>query len=269
MITQKKIAVANWKTNPKTPEEASKLFKALSKKATAVKGVETVICAPTLYSNIFLKEKRNPKIRFGAQNVFHKAEGSATGEVSVAMLKASKISHVIVGHSERRALGETDALVAQKASILVNQGCTPIVCIGEAVHDPEGNYLTFLANQITSSLSLVPKTQLLDVVIAYEPIWAIGASQAMSGHDIHGTTLYIRKVLRDLYNQTIADGLPILYGGAVNSGNIKEIVEEGNIDGVLVGRDSLNPESFGDILTVLAQKSGGRSVTKSTSKIGA
>jgi len=253
MSKRKKIVIGNWKNNPQTPEEAKKIFKGIMKKATLLSGVETVVCPPTLYTGLFSKEKFGAKFRLGAQNVFHKTEGACTGEITAAMLKAAKVSHVIIGHSERRALGETDAIVAQKAAVLLREGFKPIICIGEAIHDSEGEYLRFLENQITSSMALIQNNNMLDVIIAYEPIWTIGAEQAMTGNDIYQTTLYIRKILRDVYNQTISDAMTIVYGGSVNPSNIQDIMTQGNVDGVLVGRDSLSPENFTNILTVVSK----------------
>jgi len=253
MNKRKKIVIGNWKNNPQTSEEAKKIFKGVVKKALAISGVETVIAPPTLFTNLFSKEKFSAKVRLGAQNVFHKTEGACTGEITAGMLKHAKVSHVIIGHSERRALGETDAVVAQKAAVLLREGFKPIICIGEPTHDPEGEYLRFLENQITSSLALIQNNDMLDIIIAYEPIWTIGATEAMTGNDIYQTTLYIRKILHGIYNQTIADAMTIVYGGSVNTSNIEDIMVKGNVDGVLVGRDSLIPDNFGDILTTVSK----------------
>lgn len=253
MSKRKKIVIGNWKNNPATPEEAKKIFKGVVKRAVAVSGVETVICPPTLYTGLFSKEKFGAKVRLGAQNVFHKNEGACTGEITARMLESAHVSHVIIGHSERRALGETDAVIAQKAAVLLREGFKPIICIGEPTHDPEGEYLRFLENQITSSMALIQNNDMLDVVIAYEPIWTIGATEAMTGNDIYQTTLYIRKILRDVYNQTISEAMTIVYGGSVNPSNIADIMSKGNVDGVLVGRDSLNPDNFGDIINVVSK----------------
>ena len=153
---------------------------------------------------------------------------------------------VLVGHSERRKMGETDEIVNKKAKSAVNEGMTAVICIGEEKHDSQGEYLSVLRDQITLALKDISKKFIDHVIVAYEPIWAIGAKSSMNSRDIHETSIFIKKVLRDLYGIS-GDGVRILYGGAVGVDNAKSIVGDGFVDGLLVGRESLKAKSFVEI----------------------
>lgn len=207
---------------------------------------EIIICPPHVYLGVLLKKPKGVSI--GAQDVFHEEKGSFTSQISADILKTAGVTHVIIGHSERRQQGETDDMVNKKVLIALKNNITPIICIGETVRDEEGNYLAFLKTQLEKALTGVAKNQLDTMVIAYEPVWAIGATQAMSAHDVHQMTLYIKKALMEMYKLKTIASTPILYGGSVDPTNANGIMTEGQADGLLVGRQSLEAISFTEIV---------------------
>lgn len=217
--------------------------------AKSLKRIEVVVCPPFPFIHL-LKTKQKQKIQGGVQDVFVQAAGSFTGEVSSEMVRSFGAKFAIIGHSERRAMGETDELISKKVSASLMAGLSPIVCIGEKSRDASGAYLDFLKNQIVSSLSGVKKKQASEVIIAYEPVFAIGRSfaDAMSARDILETVLYIKKILLEILGKESAASIRILYGGSVNWENASAIIEGGGVDGLLVGRESLNMETFPKLL---------------------
>ncbi|MDO8590463.1 MAG: triose-phosphate isomerase [bacterium] len=252
MKKQKTIIVGNWKMNPATPERAREVFGAISRRAKKFKNVEVVICPPSLYLSLFRKPS-GKNFSLGLQDVFWEQSGSYTGEISSNMAVGLGASFAIVGHSERRAQGETDEIVSKKVLAATRGGLMTILCIGERERDTNGAYFEFLRNQIRSSLLGVRLTSIRKVLIAYEPVWAIGKSfkDAMKPADIYEMTLFIKKVLSDLFGKEVALLVPILYGGSVNFENAGTIVKEGGINGLLVGRESLDPENFTKLLKVI------------------
>ncbi len=248
----KKLVVANWKMNPESPEEAILLCKEVVKKAP--KKVEVVICPPNIFWNEVSRIKRPKNISLGVQNIFYEEKGAFTGEISAKMAKNSGAGFSIIGHSERRAQGESDEAIAKKVLSARKAKLTPIVCVGEGERDSHGAYLDFLKQQILSATSLIGKSGTRDIVVAYEPLWAIGkeAKDAMNSHDIHQTALFIRKVLIDVYGNS-ARSVRVLYGGSIAPENTAEIVKNGEVDGLLVGHQSLNPENFNKILLAISK----------------
>jgi triosephosphate isomerase len=167
------------------------------------------------------------------------------------MLKDLGVKYVIVGHSETRTRGETDENVSKKIQALLDNGIKPILCIGEKERNEDGSHLDFIKDQIKSSLNKVNKKNINDLIVAYEPIWAIGAKEAMDAPSIYEMSLFIKKVLSDIYGQESAIATPILYGGSVNFRNASEIFVTGKVDGLLVGRESVNPPGFTELLKVV------------------
>ena len=243
----KKLVVANWKMNPKTNAEALTILKETLKGANTA--VDVTVCPPFLFLSLLAKIKLKKGITLGLQNVSEFEEGAHTGEVSVLMGKNFPISYVIVGHSERRAIKESDEVVAKKVLAVKKAKLTPIVCIGEHERDQHGLYLDAIKKQLLASLALLPKAAIKEIVVAYEPIWAIGksASEAMDGHTLHQTSLLIRKILIEQFGSG-AKETRILYGGAVAPENAALLVKEGEVDGLLVGHQSLKPKAFGEII---------------------
>jgi len=245
-----KIVIGNWKMNPQTLEEAKKVFVGTRKVATGAKKVVTVVCPPFAYIHDLAKLAKK-EIKVGAQDIFYEESGSYTGEVSPYIVGNLGVTHVIIGHSERRALGETDEIIAKKVSATLKAGLVPVICIGEKTRSSEGEHLEVIKNQLLSSLSKLPRKSLSGIIVVYEPVWAVGASAAMSPGDLHEMTIFIRKVLTDAYSADSAKSIAILYGGSVTPKNTLEIVRDGQVDGLLVGRDSLNAVNFGEIISLV------------------
>ena len=243
---KKNLLIANWKMNPRSAEGASLLVKDFKKFAKGMKNVVTVICPPTIYIPI-VKKLCSGTIVLGAQDSYYEKEGSHTGETSPLMLANEGVEYVVLGHSERRANGESSQVVAKKSQAALAARIQPIVCIGEEKRDTSGAYLKHIKEQLIESLDGIPKTKLHSVIIAYEPIWAIGAKEAMSAHEMHQMVLYIKKIITQKYSRAIASKISVVYGGSVTSENARDMIENGCVDGLLVGRASLDPKEFAAI----------------------
>jgi triosephosphate isomerase len=253
IMKRKKIVVGNWKMNPQNTDDARKIFKGIKRVTDKIKNVDVVICPSFVHTNILSKTSGN--ISVGAQDVFWEENGSFTGEVSAQMILDSGCVYVIIGHSERRSMGETNEDVAKKVFAAVGKNLKVVLCVGEKERDQNGEYLEFLKNQITESLSKVAKRYLQNIIIAYEPVWAIGKSysNAMSGKDVQEVSIFIKKIIADIYGKDESSKSIILYGGSVAPVNAKDIIESGQVDGFLVGRQSLEPASFGEIVKIVSQ----------------
>lgn len=255
MAKASKLVIGNWKMYPTTITEAKKTFATFKRQRRSDTGVTTVLCPPFPFIEALKKSYTGTKIFFGAQDVFWQEEGAYTGEVSTSMLQSVGARFVIVGHSERRTRGEQDEMVTQKVRAVLDAGMHAVLCIGEATRDSQGNYLRVLRDQIAGSLRNVTRTQIKKLIIAYEPVWAIGeGNQAMSTHDLHQTLLFIKKQLIEHYGKSSAEQIPVLYGGSVDETNAHAIVYESGVDGLLVGRKSLNPYAFSSIISEVARK---------------
>ena len=244
----KKLIVGNWKMNPITIEEAKRIYRSVNNISKKLSSTDIVICPPFVYTKTFLNNNSKSKVFVGAQNVFTEEQGSYTGEISPLMLKNLGVSYVIVGHSERRARGETDEIISKKVQLAIDSNLIPILCIGEKERDAGGSYLNILKEQIKNSLNKVTKKSIGKLIIAYEPLWAIGAKEAMTPADVHEMGLFIKKVLSDLYGHSEAVSTKILYGGSVNFRNAADIIVQGKVNGLLVGRESINSAGFVELL---------------------
>jgi triosephosphate isomerase len=244
------LVVGNWKMNPQTVDMATRLATDIKKIIARVDGVEIVLVPPTLYLGAVHKVRSGSKVfALGAQNTHWEKLGAHTGEVSLPMLVSMDVSHVIIGHSERRRAGEKDEEVNKKMHATIKAGMTPIVCVGEWERDHAAHYLTFVEKQIRSAVNGVSKAKLDHVVIAYEPVWAIGTGNTATPEDVHEMKLFIQKVLVDIYGRTTAQKVRILYGGSVNGNNAESLMQQGLVDGFLVGGASLSAEEFKMIIT--------------------
>lgn len=242
--SKRKILVGNWKMNPGSSKAVTELVKKLN---TTVfpKGLEVIICPPALYLGE-VKEKLKKTLKLGAQDNSQYLEGSHTGEVGGVMYKNLGLSYVIIGHSERRAEGETDPVVASKVTASVKQGLRVILCVGESLRDEHGDYLTRIREQVISALSKVPKKEHSKIVLAYEPLWAIGksAADAVSPIQLHEMVIFLRKTLTEVMDHERAFLTPILYGGSVTPENAETLLQSGEVNGILLGRESLKPLHF-------------------------
>lgn len=241
--------------SPNSEKDVFKIFKTFKDQKHNTKNTTVVFCPPFVFLKTLKDIYMGSKIFFGAQDVFFRKEGSHTGEISTEMLKSFKVRFVITGHSERRALGENNQMVLEKTKLSLKEGFHTVLCIGEPDRDVHGNYLHFIKEQIMESLQSVTKPLTKKLIVAYEPIWAIGkGKKAITPDELHRMTLYIKKVLIDKYGTKIGSQIPILYGGSVNSENAKSIITEGEVDGLLVGRASLNPYEFSKIINNINKK---------------
>lgn len=236
--------------NPVSREEAEKIARKVAKIGASMQRVTTVMCPSSLYFGSVSKSADNKKVFAGVQNVSTEPKGSFTGEISAAMAKNAGATYVIIGHSERRRMGETSMMVNKKVHLTVHNKMTPIMCIGEDTRDEEGKYLGHIKDQLKEGLAEVPEANLGKIIIAYEPVWAIGASAAMSAHEVHQMTIFITKSLMEIYKTKTRIKVPILYGGSVDPTNAFGILTEGEVDGLLVGRQSFDPEAFAEILRI-------------------
>ena len=249
----KKLIIANWKMNPESVLKAKELFLGIKKTARTLSNVQTVIAPPFVYLRELSLRYRGHRIAFSGQDMFWEKKGSFTGEISGAMLKDAGASYVIIGHSERRALGESDDMVHKKIKAALKASFIVVVCIGEKERDHQsGNHFSFLSAQLESALQGISKSTLQNVVIAYEPIWAIGKTQeeAMKAEELHETVLFIRKIIAQLFGKNNAFTVPILYGGSAEKGNTEALFTKGMVDGLLVGHASLKVNEFSDMLRI-------------------
>ena len=241
---RKPIIAGNWKMN-KTPSEAAALVTEL---IPLVKDAccDVVVGVPAVNFAAVAEVIKGTNIKLGAQNMHWKANGAYTGELSAAMLKECGVEYVILGHSERRQyFGETDATVNLRTLAAVEAGLTPIICVGEKKEEREAGYTNALvAYQTLIALTGLTAEQVKDVVVAYEPVWAIGTGLTATDEQANETIGVIRKALARKYGQELADKVRIQYGGSMNPKNVKGLMAQSEIDGGLIGGASLKAEDF-------------------------
>jgi triosephosphate isomerase len=247
---RKKILAANWKMNL-TQTEAESYLATFVSEVGEVDDVEVVIIPPfTAIPALVSASDKMQSIRIGAQNMHWEKSGPFTGEICAAMLRALFVKYVILGHSERRALfGETDEIVNRKVRAALDAGLRPIICVGETLYERDNNKVEeVLRGQIRKGLEGVLQKDLSEIVIAYEPCWAIGTGRSASPAEAENTHAYIRSVLSELSNPATAERVRIQYGGSVKPENTEELMRQKNIDGALIGGASLDPRSFARII---------------------
>ena len=245
------FVAGNWKMNT-TVTEAEELVYDMLDRLDRVEGVEKVLCPPFVALVSINMMLRGSSIKLGAQNMHFETLGAYTGEISPLML-GELCEFVILGHSERRwYFGETDEMINKKVKVALSHGLKPIFCVGERLEENEaGKTREVIDRQVMAALDDVSPTH--DLVIAYEPVWAIDTGRAASGEQAAVTIKFIRSILAKLWNRDIAQGLRILYGGSVTSNNIAEFISQPEIDGALVGGASLKAEDFLGIVTQTAE----------------
>jgi triosephosphate isomerase len=239
----------NWKMY-KTVQEAVVFVKELRNAVKDASGVEIVIAPPFTALHAAAEAARNTTIGVAAQDLYWEKEGAFTGEVSPAMVKEAGAEYVIIGHSERRRLfGETDAIVNRKAAAAMAADLTPIVCIGETLEEREANStLHVLDRQLKDGLDRFTGAQVAELVIAYEPVWAIGTGRNATAAQAGEAHAHIRTRLRQWFGADAADHSHVIYGGSVKPDNIRELIAEPDVDGALVGGASLDVKSFSEIV---------------------
>ncbi len=250
---RKTVIAGNWKMN-KTPSETKAFMTAL--KATMPKGrwCDVVLCVPAVDITTAVRAMRETRIGIGAENVHAMESGAYTGEISAPMLVDAGCKYVIIGHSERRAMGETDNDVNAKVKAAIAAELNPIMCCGESLEQREqGITDEWIAMQIKAGLNGVPEDKIRKVIIAYEPIWAIGTGKTATPEQAEEVCENIRAVIRKLYGAKIARAISILYGGSMNDKNAFDLLAKPDIDGGLIGGASLVPEKFIKIIEAANQ----------------
>lgn len=249
---RKKIVAGNWKMN-KLMDEAIALTSELVNMANdEVQGdVKVILCPPAIYLTTINKYIENsPNFSLAAQNCSDKVSGAYTGEISAAMLKSIGVNYVLIGHSERRQyFNETNALLAEKVNTALANGVSPIFCCGESLEQRQNeDYIGFVKNQITESLFHLSTEDFLSIIIAYEPIWAIGTGLTASAEQAQEMHAALRAHIAGKYGQEVADQTSILYGGSVTAASAPELFASPDIDGGLVGGASLKSREFTNII---------------------
>ena len=245
---RKTLIAGNWKMN-KTPSETKSFMLALKGIMPKGRWCDIALCVPSVCIPAAVRALRDTRIAIGAENVNANASGAYTGEVSTAMLIDAGCKYVIIGHSERRAMGETDADVNAKTLAALNAGLVPIVCCGESLEQREsGITAEWISMQIKLALQGVSDEKSRKIVIAYEPIWAIGTGKTATPEQAEEVCQHIRSVVRKLFGSKNARATTILYGGSMNEKNAYELLAQPDIDGGLIGGASLVPEKFVKII---------------------
>lgn len=253
---RKKIVAGNWKMN-KNFQDAEELLDELSEqieKGQKSSKVEVIVCPPSLYTEMALDLSRTEEderlFGVGAQDVSEHGQGAYTGEISADMLSSMGVEYCIVGHSERRKyFKETDGQVAAKVEKLLAEGITPIVCVGELLEDREaGRHFDVIRTQVEKGLFGLPQLDFVKVIIAYEPVWAIGTGKTATPEQAQEIHAFIRGLVEGKYGKEVARNLSILYGGSCNAKNAAELFAQNDVDGGLIGGAALKAEDFVTII---------------------
>jgi len=247
---RRKVIAGNWKMNM-TPTEAKELVTAIYSKIKGRKGCDVVVCVPYVDIPAVTSAVKGTIIKVGAQNVHYEEKGAYTGEISTGMLKELGVQYVIVGHSERRQyFGETDETVNKRAKTAINAGLTVIICVGEKLEEREaGITREVVSRQTKLALAGITSEQLSKVIIAYEPVWAIGTGKTATEEQADEVCGIIRSVVAGNYGKAIGKQQIIQYGGSMNAKNAAGLLAMDNIDGGLIGGASLKPDDFAVIVT--------------------
>lgn len=239
------LIAGNWKMN-KNPEQTKQFVEGVKGQLPESGHVETVIGAPAVDLQTLVDAVSGTPLKVAAENCYFEDEGAYTGETSPKVLSEMHVPYVIIGHSERREyFHETDEDINKKAHIIYKNRMTPILCVGESLEIREkGETNKWVEDQVKAGIKGLTEDQVSRLVIAYEPIWAIGTGKTATAEQAEEVCAHVRKVVEKLYSEGVAEKMRVLYGGSVNPGNIKELMGKKNIDGGLVGGASLDPESF-------------------------
>jgi len=241
---RKNVIAGNWKMH-KTLQEAIQFMNEV-KDTNVNDNTEAIVCAPFVHLTSLVEHAKGSHVHIAAQTMHYEESGAFTGEVSPSMLTDIGVTHVIIGHSERREYyNETDETVNKKAVAAFAHDLIPIICVGESLAQREANEtLTHIETQVTKALEGLTEEQITKAIIAYEPIWAIGTGKTASSEDANEVCRHIRNIIKKITSQTVAEKVVIQYGGSVKPENIKELLQTSDIDGALVGGASLEAASF-------------------------
>lgn len=248
-MLRKPIIIANWKMY-KTRTEAIAFCDAVLPLVADLQEVEAVICAPFTQLDVLSAKLDASSIAVGAQNFYPVAEGAFTGEISLTMLQELGVQYVIVGHSERRDLfQESDILIQQKVKAAYDAGIQPILCVGEHLEEREQDQtMDICIRQMFAAMDGLSEAALSALIVAYEPVWAIGTGKTATAQDAQAVIGALRNAVAEKYGTTVADTMRFQYGGSVKPENIAELMAQPDIDGALVGGASLKPDSFAQLL---------------------
>ncbi|MBD3194782.1 MAG: triose-phosphate isomerase [Candidatus Lokiarchaeota archaeon] len=253
---RKPIVGGNWKMNRGTPENAREMLDELIPKVKEMKDVDIVIAPPfTALSVASILKVTN--IKLGAQNMFYEEKGAYTGEISPLFLRSLDVEYVILGHSERRNIfNESNELINKKLKVALSMDFIPIVCIGEHLEERKaGKTKNVIKEQMEGTFKEITKKEMEEIIIAYEPIWAIGTGETATPEQAEDAHIYVREILTEKYNDNTANRVRIQYGGSVKPHNAKKLFEKDNIDGGLVGGASLEADSFASIIKAAQETS--------------
>jgi triosephosphate isomerase (TIM) len=249
-----KLIIGNLKMNLLSADERDKYFELFKKEINGkkIKDCEIVLCPSFVHLEAFRKSLAK-KIKIGAQNMFWEGSGSYTGETSGIMLRNLGCEYVIAGHSERRRyFCENNEEINLKINAALKVGLKPVLCLGETkIEKATHQMLSVISKQLKKALQGVSRIKLEEIVIAYEPVWAVGSDSTPSTHEIMEAKVLIRKILVEMFGKKYAEKVPILYGGSVNSRTVRSLCNDPGMDGVLVGRESLNPHEFLKIAEII------------------
>ena len=250
MNKERKLIIAgNWKMN-KTVAEALALVNSLKHALANIREVDIVVCPPFTALESVSREVLDSSLRLGAQNMSEQNFGAFTGEICAGMLKEFSVRYVILGHSERRQYQkESNALISRKAAAVHAASLKPIVCVGETLEEREGGQTEkVLETQVRGSLAGLTKEQMIETIIAYEPVWAIGTGKTATTQQAQDAHAFIRSLVAKVFDEAVAKKVRIQYGGSVKPANARELMGQPDVDGALVGGASLEPRSFADII---------------------
>ncbi|MCL6493594.1 MAG: triose-phosphate isomerase [Ignavibacterium sp.] len=243
---RRKVIAGNWKMNNDLQQSVNLIEELKSKLANKTLNCDVVICPP--FTSLYEAKKiiDGSIIKLGAQNMFYEDSGAFTGEISASMLKSVGCEYVILGHSERRTIfGEKDEMINKKVRKAISQNLKPILCVGETLEEREKDVTEkVVKRQIEKGLNYVTPDEVLNVIIAYEPVWAIGTGKTATPEQAQEVHAFIRKLLASMYSKDFAELIPIQYGGSVKPDNAKELLSQKDIDGALVGGACLKADSF-------------------------
>ena len=243
------VIAGNWKMN-KTPAEAKELVAAIAERAAGKDACDVVLCVPYVDIHAAVEAAKGTNVKIGAENVHFKESGAYTGEISAKMLLESGVEYVVVGHSERRQyFGETDQTLNLRTLAAVNAGLKTIVCVGETLEQRELGYTeTLLKFQTKMALTNVTEEQLKNIIVAYEPVWAIGTGVTATAEQADEGNGYVRAAIAEVYGAEVAETVTIQYGGSMNDKNAAELLSKVNVDGGLIGGASLKADAFEAII---------------------
>ena len=249
-MARKKLIAGNWKLNPADANATLELLRQLKARLAPFTKTQLAVMPPFTALHVAADVLKSTHIAVGAQNLFWEDSGAYTGEISAPLLKSAGCKYVIIGHSERRQyFGETNETVHRKIGAALKHGLTPMVCVGETLSEREAGIMKeVVREQVTQALQGMDETEVRRIVIAYEPVWAIGTGKNATPDQAQEMHRFIRELLTDLYSVTLADSIQILYGGSVKADNAVSLLQQTDIDGALVGGASLQAEGFAEIV---------------------